>query len=198
MIQLFSFVVAAFARAIGGGEAGLVAEVARGDRAALRQLYERFGRRVLGVAAKVLGTAGEAEDVVQEVFLEVWHHASRFDAARGSVQSWILSIARHRAVDRARRRKPVAEEDRMQTTATTEPSPLEAAEATEARVRVQRALAELTIEQRKVIELAFFEGLTQSEIAARLGDPLGTVKGRVRAAMGVLQAELERTVGRPS
>jgi RNA polymerase sigma-70 factor (ECF subfamily) len=168
-------------------EARLLERVQRGDRAALRALYQRVGGQAMAVAVRVLGAQSEAEEVVQDSFVDVWGRAAQFDAVRGSARAWMLSMVRNRAIDRLRTRGANSRMiDRVRdghTDRPRSPTPLELAEQREARERVQRALAALTNEQRHAIELAYFEGLSQSEIAARLGEPLGTVKSRVRAAM---------------
>jgi RNA polymerase sigma-70 factor, ECF subfamily len=170
-----------------GGDAddlALVRRAASGDRLALRSLYERHASRVMTVALRVLRLASEAEDVVQETFFEVWRRAPEFDPARGSPQAWILTICRTRAIDRLRSR---AAGSRVLNQQEIDPqvvrSPAESAEQGQARERIDVALAQLPAEQRQVLELAYFEGLSQSEIASRTGEPLGTVKTRVRLGM---------------
>jgi RNA polymerase sigma-70 factor (ECF subfamily) len=164
----------------------LCAQVARGDARALRSLYERHAGRVKAVALRVLASAPEAEEIVQETFVEVWRRSSQYDRGRGAVRAWIVTIARSRAIDRLRSRGAgertvagLAREDRP----TGGPSPLEDVEQRIERERVARALAELPDPQRRVIELAYFEGKTQREIAEVTGEPLGTIKTRVRLAM---------------
>jgi RNA polymerase sigma-70 factor, ECF subfamily len=166
----------------------LVAAVARGDREALRGLYDRLSGHALAVALRVLSSRPEAEEVVQDAFIEVWTRAAQFDAARGSARTWVLSIARNRAIDRLRSRGVAA---RVADGIRAEPiasgaTPLENAVDRQARERIQAALRELPSEQRQVLELSYFEGLSQSEIAARLREPLGTVKSRSRAALDKL------------
>jgi RNA polymerase sigma-70 factor (ECF subfamily) len=181
-----------FAAFYGAGRSGnedreLLAQVARSDGAALRQLYDRYGGRVMAVAQRILTSRSEAEEIVQEAFVDVWYRATQFDPTRGSAESWILAIARNRAIDRLRSR---ASQTRVRSEAAREvdaspqaATPLESAAERETRKRVEKALAELPAEQRRVVELAFWRGLSQSEIAAETGDPLGTVKGRARAAL---------------
>ena len=173
------------------GDAELLARVARGDRAALAALYQALAGQALAVALRVLGSRADAEEVLQDAFVEVWTRARSFDAERGGARAWVLAIARNRAIDRLRRRGAVA---RLVTGAANEPTasgttPLEMVEQRQARDKIQAALRELSPEQRQVLELGYFEGLSQSEIAARLDEPLGTVKTRVRAALQKL-AEL--------
>lgn len=163
--------------------------MALGGETALRELYEALGGRVRALALRVLGSAAESDDVLQETFVEVWRDAASYDASRGSLPAWVCTIARRRAVDRLRRRgtRPLA---------SAAPEPVIAVhhddiEQRQARERIQRALAELSPEQREAIELMYFGGLSQSEVAERLGVALGTVKGRVRAAMQRLSGLLE-------
>jgi RNA polymerase sigma-70 factor (ECF subfamily) len=167
--------------------------VANGEQAALRVLYDRHGPRVLAVALRVLRTKMEAEEVVQDTFIEVWKRAREYDPVRGSVSGWVTTMARNRAIDRLRTR---GSEGRTSQAFAGEPpaspraTPLEDVEQRLARDRIGAALAELPGEQRAAIELAYFEGLSQREIAERTGEPLGTVKTRVRLAMAKLTALL--------
>lgn len=158
---------------------------------ALRVLYRAHGATVMAVAMRMLHDRGEAEDVVQETFLELWRRADSYDARRASPATWAVVIARSRSIDRlrsrsaARRALDAQRDDPVDAGVAVEP-----VEARENRERVREALAELPPEQRIAVELAFFEGLTHSEIAARLKQPLGTVKTRVRLAMEKLQSRL--------
>jgi RNA polymerase sigma-70 factor (ECF subfamily) len=172
------------------GDAELLARIARGDRAALAALYEALGGQALAVALRVLASRSDAEEVLQDAFVEVWTRAASFDPDRGGARAWVLAIARNRAIDRLRRRGAVA---RMVSGAANEPpstgtTPLELVEQRQAREKIQTALGELTPEQRQVLELGYFEGLSQREIATRLNEPLGTIKTRVRAALQKLAA----------
>jgi RNA polymerase sigma-70 factor (ECF subfamily) len=166
-------------------DARLCAKVAGGDAAALKSLYERHGGRAKAVALRVLASVPEAEEIVQETFVEVWRRATQFDPGRGSVRAWIVTMARSRSIDRLRSRQVgersvagLAREDRPDAR-----SPLEDVEQRAERDRVARALAELPEAQRRVIELAYYEGKSQREIAEVTGEPLGTIKTRVRLAM---------------
>lgn len=194
--EVLSFVLAIGARLqqVRDEEAALLGAVARGERDPLRTLYDRLSGHALAVALRVLGSRPEAEEVVQDAFVEVWTRARSFDGARGSARTWVLSIARNRAIDRLRTRGANA---RMVDGVRNEgggpergATPLESAERRETRERIQEALAALPAEQRKALELGYFEGLSQSEIAERLGEPLGTVKSRVRAALEKLGSAL--------
>jgi RNA polymerase sigma-70 factor (ECF subfamily) len=177
--------------------AALIARIARGDREAFGRFYDICAGLAFGVIQRVLRDRAASEEVLQEVFWQVWREADRYDQRRGSPQAWLLMRARTRAIDKLRstRRRdktfvmPVNEA--LARAATGEVDNPGA--AVEDRGLVESALAQLSPTQRRVIELAFFEGLTQSEIAAQLGEPLGTVKTRVRLGLerlrGVLKAE---------
>ncbi len=169
----------------------LLLDVGRADKLALRSLYERWAGRVMALGLRMLGDRAEAEDLVQEVFIEVWRRAPQYDPTRGTVSAWVTSMARSRALDRLRaggRRankihavmaEPVPADFGVQ-------SPLESSVVREQQREVQAALAMLPGEQRSSIELAYFEGLSCNEIAERTGQPLGTIKSRLRLALGKL------------
>lgn len=167
----------------------LLARMARGDVGALRSLYEHHARRAMAIALRVLRNQAEAEDVVQETFLEIWRRADQFDDQRGGAAAWVVTIARSRAIDRLRstgttsRAIEVASGSLMPVA---ELLPSEQAERRHDEARVANALGALPAEQRQTIELAYFEGLTQIEIASRTGSPLGTVKMRVKLALSKL------------
>ncbi|HZL71189.1 MAG TPA: sigma-70 family RNA polymerase sigma factor [Planctomycetota bacterium] len=161
-------------------DADLVSRMARGDQAALAELYDRHAPSALALAMRVTGDRAEGEDVLQTVFLKLWNSAGSFDATRGSVQSWILASVRNASIDRIRRRQaheravreaPVAAADRG-------PGPDE-----ESAKRAAALIGSLPPDQREAIELAYFQGLTQSQIAERLNQPLGTIKTRLRLGM---------------
>lgn len=180
-------------------DAELVARVAQGDEGALGQLYDRFGGVLYAVAFRVMGQQADAEEVVMEAFAQAWREARRFDTGRGSVAAWLTVMTRSRALDRVRsqsRRERITD-----TAAREEPASAPAMSAgfpppgasllDEERGRaVGAALAALSPPQRQAIELAYYEGLSQSEIAARLGEPLGTIKTRVRLGMQKLREAL--------
>ena len=177
--------------------AALIAAIAAGDRDAFSRFYDLTAPMAFGLIRRVLRDPEAAADVLQEVFWQVWQDASRYDPTRGSPEAWLVTRAKTRAIDRLRsmRRRdrtfvaPVDESVAQRREEQAE----NPAVAAEDRSLVQTALAQLPEAQRRVIELAFFEGLTQSEIATRLGEPLGTVKTRARLGLdrlrGVLGAE---------
>ncbi len=174
----------------------LIARTAQGDEVALAQLYDRTSSLVHGLVFKILGDPQAAEEVTVDVYLQVWRQAERYDAARGPALGWLLTIARSRSIDRLRsqttRREHGTAEDAVHTRATTGiASGLEdVVGATERRHAVQRALMHLSADERRTIELAYYQGLSHSEIAAMLGAPLGTVKTRIRLGMTRLRQEL--------
>jgi RNA polymerase sigma-70 factor (ECF subfamily) len=200
--------------ALPSADAALVAALAAGSEAALAELYDRHVDAVHAAAFRLLGDRQAAEDVVQEVFLTLWNRADRFDPALGSLPAWLLTIARNRAVDRLRaagRRPrlvsipPAAGEDEPDAAAlerlaaergilgwagSADADPEAALELAETGAALRRTLAALPETERTAILLAYHDGLTQSEIAARLGWPLGTVKTRTRRALARLRDAL--------
>jgi RNA polymerase sigma-70 factor (ECF subfamily) len=172
----------------------LVGRIATGDREAFSRFYDALAGAALGLIRRIVRDPAAAEEVLQEVFLQVWREAPQYDRRRGTPEAWLVMRARTRAIDRLRsmRRRdrtfgvPLDESVARQEVAG-EPNPGVAAEG---RGLVQAALGSLPVPQRRVIELAFFEGLTQTEIAARLGEPLGTVKTRARLGLERLRGML--------
>lgn len=158
---------------------------------ALRALYLEHAPRAMAIAVRILRDPCEGEDIVQETFVELWRRAAQYDGARGGAASWIVTIARSRAIDRLRAAgaagRAIEGATNVQASAAL-PSPSDELEQRRDQARIADALATLPAEQRQTIELAYFEGLSQSEIAARTGNPLGTVKMRVKLAMGKLAA----------
>lgn len=169
----------------------LVALVARDESWALTELYDRYVRLVFSMALRVLNDRASAEEIVQEVFSKVWRGSSAFDGRRGKFSSWLIGIAHHQCIDELRRRRvrPVGESlaESPAMDLASDDDPVQAAERSYERARIRRALAQIPGEQRFVIELAYFEGLTHQEIAARCQEPLGTVKTRVRLGMQKLK-----------
>ena len=176
-------------------DAELLRAAARRDPAALMALYDRYGRLAFGLAYRVLGDAGIAEEAVQDAFMLVWRRADTFDPGRGSgVRAWLLTIVHHKAIDLRRRHARATTMDDIADVAAD--AALTASDAWSAvgerleRDRVRAAVAALPPEQRRAIELAYFDGLTHREIAERLGAPLGTVKGRMRLGLRKLAESL--------
>ena len=173
-----------------------VQRMTEGDPEALATVYDRHIRSVFGLAMRVLQNQGDAEDLVQEVFSQAWAQAKRYDATRGSVASWLLMIARSRAIDRlrSRRAKPDSASLPDVTAVVDLPDPALGAEhrvlTAESATRLRVALTLLPLTQRVAIELAYFEGLTQTQIAERLEQPLGTVKTRIRTGLLKLREAL--------
>src|SRR6266849_5308023 len=164
----------------------LIARIAQGDRDAFSRFYDAFAGAAFGLIRRVLRDPGAAEEVLQEVFWQIWREASQYDPRRGSPEAWVLMRARSRAIDRLRsmrRRERTFVTPVDESVARVAEREGETPGAAVDRGLVQSALVQLPPAQRRVIELAFFEGLTQSEIAARLGEPLGTVKTRARLGL---------------
>jgi RNA polymerase sigma-70 factor (ECF subfamily) len=174
----------------------LIARAAGGDELALTALYDGTSSLVHGLALRILGEQQAAEEVTVDVYLQVWRQAERYDPSRGAALGWLLTIARSRAIDRLRShamRRDRRETDaaiRLRTDPVVASGPDEAVSARERRHAVQRALMHLPPEERGTIELAYYQGLSHSEIAARQGTALGTVKTRIRLGMVRLRQEL--------
>jgi len=175
----------------------LLRRMRAGDEAALEALYARYGGLVHTLALRVLGDAELAREVLQDTFLRAWDGRETYDPARGRVAWWLMGIARNRAVDvlrsrvhqgRLREREPLG----LHVTA---PGGSEATDSLGVRRAITEALAALSVPQRRAIELAYYGGLTQAEIAAELGEPLGTIKSRIRDAMERLRDLLRLTRG---
>ena len=179
--------------------AALIHRVAQGDQSALSKLYDSTGRLVYGLVLRILNEAPSAEEVLLDVFTQVWRQASQYDGNRGAPLAWIMTIARSRAIDRLRstrqelqRKDPL---DSVQTIRSDGADPEQDSLISERRLMVKRALAGLAPEQREVIELAYYSGMSHSEIASRLGKPLGTVKTRTRLGMMRLREALGPVLG---
>jgi RNA polymerase sigma-70 factor (ECF subfamily) len=165
----------------------LIARIETRDADALALLYDRHAPRLLGLAQRILGDTGEAEEVLQEVFLHVWRAAATFDAARGPVLAWLLVATRSRAIDRLRSRRPAIRARVQSLEDAGEPASREDVESDAAGrewdSRCRAAIAGLPEDQRRALELAYFEGLTHQEIAEATGTPLGTIKTRIRLGL---------------
>jgi RNA polymerase sigma-70 factor (ECF subfamily) len=182
------------------GDRDLVAAMEARDADALGTLYDRHSARLLGLAHRILGDTGEAEEVLQETFLYAWRAASTFDPSRGSVLAWLIVAARSRSIDRLRARRPSAARgpgdtdplDRLSA-----PGDIEAESASrEWETECRAAIGKLPAEQREALDLAYFEGLTHAEIAERTGSPLGTVKTRIRLGLMKLREGMRSYWGR--
>ena len=179
-------------------EAGLLEAVAGGDEFALSQLYDRYAGLLLGLSRRILGSQEEAEDVLQDVFVQVWNQAGRYERRRSSVSTWLVLITRSRSIDRLRTRQVVErtaqsahEEDPKFDTS---PEGMGNVLHRERRQRLQEELAKLPDEQRQILELSFFKGMTQTEISSSTAVPLGTVKTRTLLAMKKLRKALKAEI----
>jgi RNA polymerase sigma-70 factor (ECF subfamily) len=176
------------AHAGSNSDAVLLARVRQRDGQALASLYDRYSGLVYAIALRVLGETSAAEDILQEIFLQLWRKPEAFDPSRGAMASWLSVLARNRAIDQQRKRRPESDIDEV-------PLPCDLdleGEAIQRSVaaKARACLADMPAEQRRDVELAFFSGLTHSEIAAKTGEPLGTVKTRIRTALIALRRAL--------
>jgi RNA polymerase sigma-70 factor (ECF subfamily) len=176
----------------------LVSAMARGDAGALGALYDRYAPTLLALSERIVGRGSEGEDLVQEVFLEAWRRSASYDAARASVKAWLLLRMRSRCLDhkksaRVSRRSQGSEGAWLEELAGADAEPSLAPD----RAKIREVLLGLPAEQRVVLLLGYFEGLSSSEMAERLGIPIGTVKSRAAAALAALRAALTRTRSRP-
>ncbi|MGE5322472.1 MAG: RNA polymerase sigma factor [Actinomycetota bacterium] len=166
-------------------EAALIARLRAGDENAMADVYDRYSGIVYAVALRVLGNTSSAEDVVQEVFLQLWRNPQAFDADRGKLAPWLAVIARNRSIDVLRKRP--MEDDIDEVPVSTGVNLEDEFAEHQAINKVRGVLAQLPQDQRRLLEMAFFEGMTHSEIAARSGEPLGTVKTRIRSGLQALR-----------
>lgn len=180
-------------------DARLLQRIAQGDRDAFTQLYDRFSGPLYGTALRILRDSAEAQDVVHDAFVTLWEKAATFEAARGSAFSWAVTLVRNRAIDRVRMRRRRAELLAESAPADLgldgdfgSPSGIEAATGADDAHAVRAAVATLPREQQRALELAFFGGLTQEQIAEKLSEPLGTVKARIRRGLIKLRDSLAR------
>jgi RNA polymerase sigma-70 factor (ECF subfamily) len=167
------------------GDAALIARMRAGDQSAMADLYDRYSGVVYGVALRVLANTTAAEDVVQEVFLQLWRNPQVFNAERGRLAPWLAVIARNRAIDHLRKRPAEDDIDELPISTGVD---LESDSAQKLAIeKVRDVLAQLPPDQRKALEMAFFEGMTHTEIAGKTGEPLGTVKTRIRTGLLALR-----------
>ena len=166
----------------------LISRVRAGDEDALAALHDRYAQVVYSVALRVLGETTEAEDILQEIFLQLWRNPQTFDSNRGSLGAWLAVITRHRAIDHLRRRRP--ESDIEDVIVAVDTRLEQVTDRNMAIAKIRAVVDRLPVEQRKPLEMAFFEGLTHSEIASKTGEPLGTIKTRIRSALLTLRKAL--------
>jgi RNA polymerase sigma-70 factor (ECF subfamily) len=166
-------------------DAEMIGKIVHRDREAFDLFYERYAQIIFNLCIRILKDEAESEDVMQEIFVQIWKEAERFDSSRASVKTWLFTIARSRSLDRYRSRKTV--QNRMEPTPEEELQNVSGKEDPRSSSVMQQyvgnALGRLSKEQRVVLELSYYEGLTQEEIASRLGEPLGTIKSRIRSAL---------------
>ncbi len=166
-------------------DAALLALVQRGDEYAMASLFDRYSKIVYSVALRVLRDPASAEDVLQEVFMQIWRNPNGFVATRGSLGGWLAVVARNRSIDALRRKRPSEQVDDMALASNYNLA--NEAERNSLMEKARGVIHLLPMEQRKTLEMAFFDGLTHSEIAEMTGDPLGTVKTRIRSALTTLR-----------
>jgi RNA polymerase sigma-70 factor, ECF subfamily len=166
-------------------DAALLAFVQRGDESAMASLFDRYSKIVYSVALRVLRDPASAEDVLQEVFMQIWRNPNSFVATRGSLGGWLAVVARNRSIDALRRKRPSEPVEDMALASNYNLA--DEAERNSLMEKARGVIRLLPMEQRKTLEMAFFDGLTHSEIAEMTGDPLGTVKTRIRSALTSLR-----------
>jgi RNA polymerase sigma-70 factor, ECF subfamily len=162
------------------------------DESALAELYDRYAGMLTSVLCRILRDSQAAEEILQDIFFQLWRTSSQFDAARGSLPGWLAVIARNRAISRLRRKNPAAGEELGENAVVVAYNLETAVAQQEMMARVAAVLGRLPKEQREALELAYFEGMTHSEIARHTGDPLGTVKTRLRTAVETLKRDLQK------
>lgn len=181
-----------FARHTADEEREWMTEIQAGSKVALKKLYDRFNKILFGMVYKILRDREETEDLIQEIFVKIWNRAGQYDSSRGTVYSFIATLARNRAIDRTRSRafknrgkdSYVIDDDEYSFNLSTEnPNPEEKIELTERAIEVRKALSKLNEKERQVLYISYFHGLSQSEIAEKIDLPLGTVKYRMRQGM---------------
>ena len=170
-------------------DAALVSAIRGGDQSAMATLYDRYSSIVYSVALRVLADTGAAEDVLQEVFMQLWRNPTAFDSSRGSLGAWLAVITRNRSIDALRKRR--SETDIDDVIVSVQPDLASEAERARALEKVRGVLGSMPVSQRTALELAFFEGLTHTEIAGKTGEPLGTIKTRIRSGLLTIRKAFE-------
>lgn len=169
----------------GKSDVALLSAMRSGDQGAVAVLYDRYSGIVYAVALRVLGDTGKAEDILQEVFLQLWRNPTIFDAGRGSLGAWLSVIARNRAIDLLRKRQ--VETDVEDVVVSVEPNFADDADRVRAMEKVRTVLGEMPMPQRNALIMAYFQGMTHTEIAQKTGEPLGTIKTRIRNGLLALR-----------
>ncbi|HVT44435.1 MAG TPA: sigma-70 family RNA polymerase sigma factor [Thermoanaerobaculia bacterium] len=184
------------------GQGSYLPAVAMGDRDAFERLYDRYAPAIYAFLVRILGDTADAQEVLQETFVQIWGRAASYDSARGSEIAWLVSISRSRAIDRLRSRRTreareneAAKEISNRDSYVVRLNAADAAVVSQEREAVRQALGTIPENQRVALELSYFEGLSQSEIAVRLDEPLGTIKTRMQLGMKKLKERLESTRG---
>jgi RNA polymerase sigma-70 factor, ECF subfamily len=167
----------------------LMSAIRAGNQDAMAQIYDRYSSVVYSVALRVLGDSAAAEDVLQEIFLQLWRNPSSFDASRGNLAPWLAVIARNRALDILRKRRPQSEIE--ETTVSVEVDLASDAERKRMTTKIRSILRQMPAAQRSALEMAYFEGYSHSEISEKTGEPLGTIKTRIRTGLMLLRKAVE-------
>ncbi len=166
----------------------LITAIRSGDQGAMAALYDRYSSIVYAIALRVLQDTGAAEDVLQDIFMQLWRNPGAFDSSRGNMAAWLAVIARHRAIDFLRRRRP--ENDIEDIVVSVEPDMASDADRSRTMDKVRGVLETMSTPQRSALEMAYFEGLTHAEISEKTGEPLGTIKTRIRTGLQSLRKVL--------
>jgi RNA polymerase sigma-70 factor, ECF subfamily len=170
-------------------DGALIAAIRSGNQDAMAELYDRYSSVVYAVALRVLGNTSAAEDILQEIFMQLWRNPGAFDASRGNIPPWLAVIARNRAVDVLRKRRPQSELE--ETTLSIHPDFAGDADRGRIAEKVRSALSDMPVAQRSALEMAYFEGYSHSEISTKTGEPLGTIKTRIRSGLMQLRKVIE-------
>ena len=178
----------------------LLAKISEKDRQALAELYDRYGRRVFALAVRMLNDPVGSEEVTQDVFMSVWRRGASYTSKKGKFTTWLFSIAHNRTIDELRKRKRDRSRENTDiddhlNIQSSDISPADAAVAQSEYLQIRAAMEKLPVEQKHVVDLSYFKGLTQTEIAMKTGQPLGTVKTRMRLALKKLRTALSAEIG---